>query len=204
MGSIPLYEIAQKKVTKVMPTFSFAIPKINFYVNTPSVSVTSNNDKFQTEEKEGKFNILNPNTKPVYFNDIIFKNARVRDMDTRSVRLNTTLSLTDSYDLNDKFYQEYTVRINGFTTGLLTIVSESGLIGSNKIIPPLNKLEFYAFYEVKNLGVLNKHYYGKSSITPNKRVGIIDFNFNIKAYSKPVNGTEINEEIVISTILVNT
>ena len=59
-------------------------------------------------------------------------------------------------------------------------------------------------YEVKNLGVLNKHYYGKTSVRPNKRVGIIDFTFSLKGYSNTTNNAEIDEDIVITTILVNT
>jgi len=52
--------------------------------------------------------------------------------------------------------------------------------------------------------VLNQHYYGKTSNAPNKRVGIIDFTFSLKAYSNISNNTEIEEDIVITTILVNT
>lgn len=191
------------KITKVMPKFSFAIPEINHYINTPSVSVSSNTDKFKTTKEDGKFNILNTNTKPIYFNDISFKSARVRDADDRSLGLNTTLNLSNTYEIGNEFYQEYTVKINGFISGKLTIVSELGIIGSNKAIIPLNKLEFNAFYEVNNLGVLNKHYYGKSPRRPNKKVGIIDFTFNLKAYSKKNGGAEINEDMVITTILVN-
>lgn len=192
------------KVIKVMPKFSFAIPKINYYMNTPSVSVTSETDKFQTLEKDGKFNILNTNSTAIYFNDIVFKSARIRNSESKISALKVTTSLSRAYETDNKFYQEYTVMINGFTTGLLTIVSELGVIGSKKIITPLTKLEFSAFYEVKNLGVLNKHYYGKTSVRPNKRVGIIDFTFSLKGYSNITNNTEIDEDIVITTILVNT
>lgn len=201
MASIPIYGT---KVTKVMPKFSFAIPKLGHYINTPSVSISSNTDKFRTLEEDGKFNILNTNTKSIYFNDITYKSARVRDSDSRSVGSNVTVTKSNEYESDNKYYQEHTVKVNGFTTGILTIVSELGIIGSNKIIPPLTKLEFSALYEVKSLGVLKKHYYGNSTNTPNKRVGIIDFTFNLKALSNIEGGDEINEDIVITTILVNT
>jgi hypothetical protein len=197
-------EVYSQKVVKTMPFFSFVIPKINFYVNTPAVSVSVTTDKFQTSEKDGVFNILNTNTQPIYFNDITFVRARTRDSELKS-RLNfIRVSLTNTYETETKYYQEYTVRVNGFMTGKLTIVTDLGAIGSNKSIIPLTKLSFSAFYEVENLGVLNGHYYGKSTNSPLKRVGIVDFTFNLKAYGDKELTKIINEEMVISTILVNT
>jgi hypothetical protein len=192
------------KVEKIMPTFSFVIPKTGFYINTPALSVSVTTDKFESIEKDGTFNILNTNTQLIYFNDITFVRARTRDSELRS-RLNfIKVLLTNTYETETKFYQEYTVTINGLTTGKLTIVTDLGVIGSNKPIVPLTKLPFSAFYEVQNLGVLNKHYYGKTTNNPLKRVGIIDFTFNLKAYVDKELTKTINEDIVISTILVNT
>jgi hypothetical protein len=192
------------KVEKTMPTFSFVIPKTGFYINTPALSVSVTTDKFESIEKDGTFNILNTNTQLIYFNDITFVRARTRDSELRS-RLNfIKVLLTNTYETETKFYQEYTVTINGLTTGKLTIVTDLGVIGSNKPIVPLTKLPFSAFYEVQNLGVLNKHYYGKTTNNPLKRVGIIDFTFNLKAYVDKELTKTINEDIVISTILVNT
>lgn len=192
------------KVEKTMPTFSFVIPKTGFYINTPALSVSVTTDKFESIEKDGVFNILNTNTQLIYFNDITFVRARTRDSELRS-RLNfIKVLLTNTYETETKFYQEYTVTINGLTTGKLTIVTDLGVIGSNKPIVPLTKLPFSAFYEVQNLGVLNKHYYGKTTNNPLKRVGIIDFTFNLKAYVDKELTKTINEDIVISTILVNT
>ena len=160
--------------------------------------------KFQTTEKDGVFNILNTNTQPIYFNDITFVRARTRDSELKS-RLNFIKGLlTNTYQTETKYYQEYTVRVNGFITGVLTIVTDLELIGSNKPIIPLTKLSFSAFYEVKNLGVLNRHYYGKTTNNPLKRVGIVDFTFNLTAYGDKELTKIINEEMVISTILVNT
>lgn len=192
------------KVEKTMPTFSFVIPKTGFYINTPALSVSVTTDKFESIEKDGVFNILNTNTQLIYFNDITFVRARTRDSELRS-RLNfIKVLLTNTYETETKFYQEYTVTINGLTTGKLTIVTDLGVIGSNKPIVPLTKLPFSAFYEVQNLGVLNKHYYGKTTNNPLKKVGIIDFTFNLKAYVDKELTKTINEDIVISTILVNT
>lgn len=112
--------------------------------------------------------------------------------------------LTNTYETETKFYQEYTVTINSLITGVLTIVTDLGAIGSNKPIMPLTRLPFSAFYEVKNLGVLNRHYYGKTTNNPLKRVGIVDFTFNLKAYGDKEFTKIINEDLVISTILVNT
>ena len=196
--------INTRKVTQVMPVFSFVIPKNNFYINTPAVSVSVTTDKFQTTEKDGVFGILNTNTQPIYFNDITFVRARTRDSELKG-RLNfIKVLLTNTYETETKYYQEYTVSVNGFTTGKLTIVTDLGAIGSNKSILPLTKLSFSAFYEVQNLGVLNKHYYGKTTNSPLKRVGIIDFTFNLKAYADKELTKIINEDLVISTILVNT
>jgi hypothetical protein len=192
------------KVTKIMPVFSFVIPKNNFYINTPAVSVSFTTDKFQTTEKDGVFGILNTNTKPIYFSDITFVRARTRDSELKA-RLNFIKALlTNTYETETKYYQEYTVSVDGFVTGKLTIVTDLGTIGSNKSILPLTKLNLSAFYEVQNLGVLNKHYYGKTTNNPLKRVGIIDFTFNLKAYADKELTKIINEEMVISTILVNT
>ena len=97
--------------------------KINFYVNTPAVSVSVTTDKFQTTEKDGVFNILNTNTKPIYFNDITFVRARTRDSELKS-RLNfIKVLLTNTYQTETKYYQEYTVRVNGFITGVLLDVN---------------------------------------------------------------------------------
>ena len=187
-----------------MPVFSFVIPKNNFYINTPALSVSLTSDKFQSSEKDGVFNILNTNTQPIYFNDITFLRARTRDSELKA-RLNyIKVLLTNTYETETKYYQEYTVRVDGFVTGKLTIVTDLGLIGSNKPIMPLTKLSFSAFYEVQNLGVLNKHYYGKTTNSPLKKVGIVDFTFNLKAYGDKDLTKIINEEMTISTILVNT
>jgi hypothetical protein len=192
------------KVVKVMPTFSFVIPKNNFYINTPGFSVNATTDKYLSLEKEGKFNILNTNTKPIYFSDITFVKATPRDSELKS-RLNyIKVLLTNTYETETKYYQEYTVSINGIVTGVLTIVTDLGTIGSNRSIVPLTKLEFAAFYEVKNLGQLSKHYYGKTTNNPLKWVGIVDFTFNLKAYGDKELTKVINEDLVISTILVNT
>jgi hypothetical protein len=192
------------KVEKTMPMFSFVIPKTGFYINTPALSVSVTTDKFKSIEKDGGFNILNTNTQPIYFNDITFVRARTRDSELRSRSNFIKVLLTKTYETETKFYQEYTVRINNLITGVLTIVTDLGVIGSNKSIIPLTKLPFSAFYEVKNLGVLNRHYYGKTTSNPLKRVGIVDFTFNLKAYADKELTKIINEDLVISTILVNT
>lgn len=187
-----------------MPVFSFVIPKNNFYINTPALSVSLTSDKFKSSEKDGVFNILNTNTQPIYFNDITFLRARTRDSELKA-RLNyIKVLLTNTYETETKYYQEYTVRVDGFVTGKLTIVTDLGVIGSNKPIMPLTKLSFSAFYEVQNLGVLNKHYYGKTTNNPLKKVGVVDFTFNLKAYGDKDLTKIINEEMTISTILVNT
>jgi len=192
------------KVVKVMPVFSFVIPKNNFYLNTPGFSVNATTDKYLSLEKEGTFNILNTNTQPIYFSDITFVKATPRDSELKS-RVNfIKVLLTKTYETETKYYQEYTISISGVSTGKLTIVTDLGAIGSNKVIVPLTKLEFSAFYEVKNLGLLSKHYYGKTTSNPLKRVGIVDFTFNLKAYGDKELTKVINEELVISTILVNT
>lgn len=204
MGNINSTAVSTTKVTQIMPRFSFVIPKNNFYINTPAVSISANTDKFDTIEKDGVFGIINTNTQPIYFNDIVFVRARPRDSELRS-RLNfITVLLTNTYETETNFYQEYSVMIRGFQTGKLTIATELNIIGSNKMIVPLTKLEFSAFYEVKNLGVLNRHYYGKTTNNPLKRVGIVDFTFNLKAYSDKELTKIIDEDLVISTILVNT
>ena len=56
-----------RKVERLMPTFSFRTPKVDFYINTPAVSISSNSDKFTTYENDGIFYILNSNTKTIYF-----------------------------------------------------------------------------------------------------------------------------------------
>jgi hypothetical protein len=192
------------KVVKVMPTFSFVIPKNNFYINTPGFSVNATTDKYLSLEKNGTFNILNTNTQPIYFNDITFVKATPRDSELKSRSNFIKVLLTKTYETETKYYQEYTVSTNGIVTGILTIVTDLSVIGSNKVIIPLARLEFSAFYEVKNLGQLSKHYYGKTTNNPLKRVGIVDFTFNLKAYGDKELTKLINEELVISTILVNT
>jgi ABC-type nitrate/sulfonate/bicarbonate transport system substrate-binding protein len=46
--------------------------------------------------------------------------------------------------------------------------------------------------------------YGTTTNNPLKRVGIVDFTFNLKAYGDKELTKVINEDLVISTILVNT
>jgi hypothetical protein len=69
---------------------------------------------------------------------------------------------------------------------------------------PLTTLEFSAFYEVLNLNILDTHYYGKTATDPEKRVGAIDLTFNIKCFTDNTFNNVVNEEVVISVILVKT
>ncbi len=194
------------KVEKMMPTFSFRIPKIDFYINTPALSVSTTTDKFKSYEEDGTFYILNANTKTIYFNDIVFERARVREATARLEFSKITVNLVNEYDneLKNKHYREYNVTLNGYLIGLLTIVSESGVMGSNLELTPLTKLKIWAKYEVKNLGVLNKHYYGKSTNNSDKRVGVIDFTFKMHCYTDKNLTNKISDDVIISTILVNT
>lgn len=194
------------KVEKMMPTFSFRIPKIDFYINTPALSVSLTTDKFRSYENDGVFYILNSNTKTIYFNDIVFDRARVREASSRLQFAKIKVELTNEYDneFKNKHYREYNVFVNGYLTGLLTIISEMGVFGSNMELTPLTKLKIWAKYEVKNLGVLNKHYYGRSTNNPEKRVGVIDFTFKMNCFSDKNSTNMISDDVVISTILVNT
>jgi len=194
------------KVEKMMPTFSFRIPKIDFYINTPALSVSLTTDKFRSYESDGVFYILNSNTKTIYFNDIVFDRARVREASSRLQFAKIKVELTNEYDneFKNKHYREYNVFVNGYLTGLLTIISEMGVFGSNMELTPLTKLKIWAKYEVKDLGVLNKHYYGKSTNNPEKRVGVIDFTFKMNCFSDKNSKNMISDDVVISTILVNT
>lgn len=194
------------KVEKMMPTFSFRVPKIDFYINTPALSVSLTTDKFRSYENDGVFYILNSNTKTIYFNDIVFDRARVREASSRLQFAKIKVELTNEYDneFKNKHYREYNVFVNGYLTGLLTIISEMGVFGSNMELTPLTKLKIWAKYEVKNLGVLNKHYYGKSTNNPEKRVGVIDFTFKMNCFSDKNSTNMISDDVVISTILVNT
>lgn len=194
------------KVEKMMPTFSFRIPKIDFYINTPALSVSLTTDKFRSYENDGVFYILNSNTKTIYFNDIVFDRARVREASSRLQFAKIKVELANEYDneFKNKHYREYNVFVNGYLTGLLTIISEMGVFGSNMELTPLTKLKIWAKYEVKNLGVLNKHYYGRSTNNPEKRVGVIDFTFKMNCFSDKNSTNMISDDVVISTILVNT
>ena len=194
------------KVEKMMPTFSFRIPKIDFYINTPALSVSLTTDKFRSYENDGVFYILNSNTKTIYFNDIVFDRARVREASSRLQFAKIKVELANEYDneFKNKHYREYNVFVNGYLTGLLTIISEMGVFGSNTELTPLTKLKIWAKYEVKNLGVLNKHYYGKSTNNPEKRVGVIDFTFKMNCFTDKNLTNKISDDVVISTILVNT
>jgi len=183
-----------------MPVFNFIIPQTEFYINTPGISV-SHGDGL-TYEADGKFFILNTNTKTIYFNDISFVKAQVRDPLLRS-RLDLIKVTEDvRYQTETKQSIQYTVQYNGKLIGLLTITTDLGLIGSNKPLIPLTKIGFSAFYQVKNIGAPYQ-YYGKTTNDPHKNVGIIDFTFNLKCYSDTNFLNEINENVVISAILVN-
>lgn len=202
-----------RRVEYKMPVFSFSIPKINFYINTPGVSVVGP-DKYLTTESGGKFKILNPNTTSIYFNNLTYVKAQFRDSKLNSTLNALKLTLTNEYDETDlvgsenivgtKHYQEYQVTKNGKLIGKLTLVIPFGLLGSNKILLPLTTVEFSAFYEVLNLNVLDTHYYGKTSVDPEKRVGAIDLTFNIKCFTDNTFNNVVSEEVVISVILVKT
>jgi hypothetical protein len=202
-----------RRVEYKMPVFNFSVPKINFYINTPGVSVVGP-DKYLTNESEGKFSILNPNTSSIYFNNLTYVKAQFRDS-RLNARLNTLkLRLINEYDETDlvgseniigtKHYQEYQLTNNGKLIGKLTLVIPVGLLGSNKMLLPLTTLEFSAFYEVLNLNILDTHYYGKTATDPDKRVGAVDLTFNIKCFTDNTFNNVVNEEVVISVILVKT
>jgi hypothetical protein len=202
-----------RRVEKKMPVFDFSIPKINFYINTPGVSVVGP-DKYITEESEGKFSILNPNTKSIYFNNLTFLRGQFRDARLRA-NLNTLrLTLIREYGENDitgseliagtKYYQEYQLTNRGRIIGKLTIVTPVGLLGSNKALLPLNTLEFSVYYEVLNLNNLATQYYGKTSNDPDKRVGVIDLSFDINCFADSTFNAAIKETVVISLIVVKT
>jgi hypothetical protein len=203
-----------RRVEYKMPVFNFSIPKINFYINTPGVSVVGP-DKYLTTESSGKFKILNPNTTSIYFNNLTYVKAQHRDSKINSTLNTLKLNLVNEYDETDlvgsenitgtKHYQEYQVTNNGKLIGKLTLVIPVGLLGSNKMLLPLTTLEFSAFYEVLNLNVLNTHDpYIKTSLDPEKKVGVIDLTFNIKCFTDNTFNNVVNEEVVISVILVKT
>lgn len=205
--------VSEQRVVYKMPVFNFSIPKVDFYINTPGVSVVGP-DKYITQESEGKFHILNPNTKSIYFNNITFLKAQYRDPKLRSNISSLKLKLTEEYDETNlvgseniegtRHYQVFQLLNNGRLIGKLTLVTPVGLLDSNKMLLPLTTLEFSAFYEVMNLNSLDTHYYGKTSNDPDKRVGIIDLTFNIKCFSDSAFNNAINEEVVISVVLVRT
>lgn len=209
MGNI----VFGRRVEKKMPVFDFSIPKINFYINTPGVSVVGP-DKYITDESEGKFSILNPNTKSIYFNNLTFLKAQFRDAKLKSNFNTLRLTLINEYSETDltggeaivgtKYYQEYRLTNKGRIIGKLTIVTPVGLLGSNKALLPLNTLEFSAYYEVLNLNVLGNQYYGKTSNDPDRRVGAIDLSFDINCFADSSFNTAIKETVVISLILVKT
>ena len=51
------------------PAVGLGVKEVDFYINTPAVSISSNSDKFTTYENDGIFYILNSNTKTIYFNN---------------------------------------------------------------------------------------------------------------------------------------
>ncbi len=202
-----------RRVEYKMPIFNFSIPKVDFYINTPGISVVGP-DKYITSESEGKFSILNPNTKSIYFNNLTFAKAQFRDPKLKS-NLNTLkLILVNEYDetnltgsesiVGTKHYQVYQLTNNGKLIGRLTLVTPVGLLGSNKMLLPLTTLEFSAYYEVLNLNVLDAQHYGKTSNDPDRRVGGIDLSFNINCFADSEFNSRITEEVVISLILVKT
>jgi hypothetical protein len=202
-----------RRVEYKMPVFNFSIPKVNFYINTPGFSVVGP-DKYISNESEGKFSILNPNTTSLYFNNITYSKAQFRDPKLRSSLSTLKLRLVEEYDetnlvgseniVGTKHYQVFQLLNNGKLMGKLTLVIPVGLLGSNKMLLPLTTLEFSAHYEVLNLNKLDYHFYGKTSNDPSRRVGIIDILFDIKCFTDNTFTKSVTEEVAVSLILVKT
>jgi hypothetical protein len=208
------------------PVFGFYIPENEFYINIPALSVAINS-KSATNFDDCSFSILNKNSVPIYYKDIVLNSGVIRGSYVKSSDRNLIINLNSTTTDDTYTYITYSVQRNlqlkSFKTATFINSSpNSPIIGYltlrvlNKyynntgiIIYPYESVPFSANYIIENVGDLTNQFYGNTNTTPNKKVGTFDFSFLIETYdSDPKNINKIpnilQEELVISVNLVNT
>jgi len=169
--------------TVSMPIFDFMIPKEDFYISTPGISVTEK-DKSYSSASDGAFSVLNKNTVPVYFNSLNLTSVKIRN-DSMTPNGNMKIVYSGATIDIDEVYltEKYKIQFKSNTIGVVSITRL--LKHKNELnvkLEPFQSIKFTASYEVYNLSNLAMQYYGKSTTNPNKKIGTLDFDITIKIY----------------------
>jgi hypothetical protein len=202
-ANIPIV-VASDLFRKVNPIFSFYIPETEFFVNIPSISITEGNKSISLIQ-DGKINLINKNNAPVYFKDIYLFNASInnnylsRDEKILTFQFNNTVEDRD----NNNVYLNYYILYKSNKIGIITIRYSLDYYKTSRIIYPFQSVPFYFYYKIQNLNKLNIQYYGKTNTNPNKKVGLIDFEFMLENYIDNSFTNTIVEPLKVSTYVVN-
>ena len=194
------------------PVLKFNITNlsINFHgvsVSNPLTSTTpSPNTKTynQYTTTSDKIYLLNKNTKSLKFNEIVFKDAILRNRNLTSLDKNLITSKVEtSKNINELVYIKRTFLYKNQPIGRLDISYPYSYYNKeNILILPFQSFPVSAQYTVLDPGgFFINHYYGQSVVEPNKRTGIIDVNFSVNCVS--LKGLPINEDLTISINLIN-
>lgn len=186
------------------PTFSFYIPKNEFFINVPSLSVTEGNKSISLIQ-DGKINLINRNNSPVYFSKIYLANALINNnyLSRDNKRLTFDINNITEDNENNYVYINHNIYYKTNKIGVLTLRFALDYYNTNKIIYPFQSVPFYFYYKVENLNKLDIQYFGKTDSNRNKKVGLIDFEMMLETYvDKSFVGT-VTEPLIVSAYLVN-
>lgn len=193
-----------KKLAK-QPVLDFLIKQNDFYINTHGVSV-SDITRSYTSRANGLFYVLNKENKPIYFNRITPVSVRFRNESAIPAnRLSFVFLKTELNSDETMIFDSYNVKFRSKIIGTFTISRPVKYTnGNNEILTPFQSIEFAATYTVNNVNMLDTQYYGASNINPNRKVGTIDINLNIRCYSDKELTNIITDTLTLTVNLVNT
>ena len=190
------------------PEFSFYIPNSEFYINTPGISI-SDNKKSVSNFNDGLFYFLNKTNSPIYYNNFLLNNngkIRASFLNNHEKVINV---ISSSINVENEYtYTTYVLSYKNKIIGkLITRILNVWYNKERVMLAPFESIDFSIVFVSENVSDLNNLYFGKTNITPDRRIGVIDFSFNFYYYNKnPINEVSdlISETMVVSINLVNT
>lgn len=216
-----------KSIATSEPAFSFYIPNSEFYINTPSISV-SDVSKSRTNFNDGVFYFMNKNNTPIYYKDLVLGSTTISGLGGLSNSSNNSAFIRASFiNSSDKLvtveidtvnitnddmftYIPYNVKYKGNGLGVLSLRILNTFYNNPGItVFPFESVKFAASFIGLNTGNLSKLYYGRTIKSPDKNVGTIDFTYNFEYYVSNPLKTDTTPDVyvlpmVISVNFVNT
>lgn len=203
MGNTIPSQSQQEMVVIKMPILDFYIPRNQFYINVPGVSVNED-DKSFTSLSDTSFKVLNKNNTPIYFKGITLASIKFRGeigIPSRFIQfLQEEVEVEDGYVI-----YSYALYFRRAKIGLLKLRTNDKYANSNNsLIYPFQSVEFNASYMVENVNHLHLQYFGRSQVRPNKRVGTIDIGLKVTCFTDKTLIKETSDIITICVNAVNT